>query len=76
MVTAVCPECRYGINLGVQPYEGQRVICAGCGANLEVISLEHLELDWVYDAPHHNPEEEREWKEFWKTGIQLRLEEL
>jgi lysine biosynthesis protein LysW len=69
MVTAVCPECGYTVNLGAQPYEGQRVICAGCGANLEVISLGHLELDWVYDTPHHNPEEERECKEIWEKEI-------
>jgi len=76
MATALCPECGSSVNLGAQPYEGQQVICAMCKAKLEVISLGHLELDWVYDTLHHNPEEEWEWKEFWKTGIQLRLEEL
>jgi lysine biosynthesis protein LysW len=76
MATAFCPECGSSVNLGTQPYEGQQVICAMCRAKLEIISLRHLELDWVYDTPRHNPEEEWEWKEFWKTGIQLQLEEL
>jgi len=76
MATAFCPECGYNVNLGARPCEGQQVVCAGCGVRLEIISLGCLELDWVYDTLRHYPEEEWEWKEFWKTGIQLRLEEL
>ncbi len=49
MTTTFCPECERSLDLGAQPYEGQRVICPECGAHLEVISLKPLELDWVYD---------------------------
>jgi len=54
MTTAFCPECEHSLNLGAQPYEGQRVICPECGACLEVISLKPLELDWVYDELFKN----------------------
>lgn len=49
MATTFCPECKRSLDLGVQLYEGQRVICPECGAHLEVISLKPIELDWVYD---------------------------
>jgi lysine biosynthesis protein LysW len=49
MTTTFCPECGHSLDLGAQPYEGQRVICPECGAHLEVISPKPLELDWVYD---------------------------
>jgi hypothetical protein len=29
---------------------GNRVICPGCDAQLEIVSLIPLELDWPYDA--------------------------
>jgi alpha-aminoadipate carrier protein LysW len=46
---AYCPDCGEEVNLGVHPKEGQSVTCPNCGADLEVISLEPLELDWAYD---------------------------
>jgi lysine biosynthesis protein LysW len=49
MITTFCPECEHSLNLGAQPYVGQRVICPQCGARLEVVSLRPLELDWVYE---------------------------
>lgn len=51
MAVAFCPECSEGVKLGNEPQEGQRVTCATCGADLEVISLTPLELDWAYDEP-------------------------
>ncbi len=51
MAVAFCPECDEGIALGTKPFEGQRVTCRSCGADLEVIGLKPLELDWVYQEP-------------------------
>jgi len=46
-----CVHCDYRIDLGLRPQEGQRVHCPQCGAYLEIISVQPLELDWVYDSP-------------------------
>ncbi len=48
MAVATCPDCGNEINLGAKPKEGQPVTCPECGADLEIISLEPLELDWAY----------------------------
>jgi alpha-aminoadipate carrier protein LysW len=45
--TAFCPDCGWTINLAPQSKRGQRVICRRCGADLELVSLEPPELDWV-----------------------------
>jgi hypothetical protein len=46
----------------VQPscFPGQKVICPHCDADLEVISVEPLELDWAYDWSWEDEEEEDE----------------
>jgi len=51
MAVAYCPECGGSLDLGPRPHESQKVTCAGCGANVEVIGLKPLELDWVYYEP-------------------------
>jgi alpha-aminoadipate carrier protein LysW len=42
-----CPECRTKIALA-NPALGEIVVCSGCGADLEVISLDPLTFE-VYE---------------------------
>lgn len=66
MTMAFCPECGGSVRFGTWPQEGQRLSCGECGARLEVISSQPLELDWVYDEPSYNPEDwqtEMDWEE-------------
>jgi lysine biosynthesis protein LysW len=44
-----CPECDGKITLNPHASLGQKLSCPHCDADLEVISLEPLELDWAYD---------------------------
>jgi lysine biosynthesis protein LysW len=44
---ASCPNCGRMISLGIQIREGHSVTCLNCGAYLEIISLNPLEIDWV-----------------------------
>jgi lysine biosynthesis protein LysW len=37
--------------------EGEFVTCSSCGADLEVVSLEPVELDWAYLEPVERKEE-------------------
>ncbi len=55
---AYCPDCGRTINLAPQSKRGQRVICQHCGADLELVSLEPPELDWV------TSEFEASWRSF------------
>ncbi len=52
---ALCPECAYEIELE-DPLKGEIVQCPDCGAELEVMSLDPLELLLA-------PEEEEDWGE-------------
>jgi glutaredoxin len=46
-----CPLCREVVHIGSSQMKvGNRVICPGCDAQLEIVSLIPLELDWPYDA--------------------------
>lgn len=46
-VMAVCPDCEEKVNIGSQPRQGQRITCPECWADLEIISLDPLELDFA-----------------------------
>jgi lysine biosynthesis protein LysW len=45
----VCPECDSNIVFNKQPSLGQKKKCPECLAELEVIGLSPLELDWPAD---------------------------
>ena len=61
MAVAFCLDCGHGIYVGSRPVEGQQVTCSHCGTKLEIISVEPLELDWVYLNPV-DVEEEWDWQ--------------
>jgi alpha-aminoadipate carrier protein LysW len=44
---AFCPECEAVIDVGDDIEEGLRVDCPECGAELEVVNTNPLELDIV-----------------------------
>ena len=60
MAIAFCPDCEDPIQLGDRPKVGQRVTCHSCGAELEIIETAPLELDWAFDGPIEDWEEDEE----------------
>ncbi len=63
MATATCPDCDAQLGLS-HPRLGQKLLCPYCDTQLEVISLEPLELDWAIDWPDEDDwYEEREAEE-------------
>jgi alpha-aminoadipate carrier protein LysW len=46
----VCPECDSPIDLADEIDEGETVQCEECGAELEVVSIDPVELAPVEDA--------------------------
>ncbi|KAA3643835.1 MAG: hypothetical protein DWQ07_17110 [Chloroflexi bacterium] len=47
MTFAECPSCQGEIKLGNRPHMGQQIRCRNCDAQLEVVWLNPIELDWV-----------------------------
>jgi alpha-aminoadipate carrier protein LysW len=60
MVTAKCLDCGHEINLDAGTWLGQLIRCQDCGAELEIINVDPLELDWVYLEPAE-PKEDWDW---------------
>jgi hypothetical protein len=46
-----CLDCEHEIYLGSRPRVGQKVTCPNCEVKLEIINVEPLEFDWVYEGP-------------------------
>jgi lysine biosynthesis protein LysW len=63
MAIAFCPDCEEAVRLGA-PKLGQRVTCESCQAELEVVEVSPLELDWAYDEPVDDWEEEEDDEEW------------
>jgi lysine biosynthesis protein LysW len=49
MTQAYCPECDAEVGLGNPVKPGKRITCQSCGAYLEVIDTNPVELDWAFD---------------------------
>jgi lysine biosynthesis protein LysW len=58
MSVALCPDCEEGINFGSRVRIGQRLSCPHCGADLEVVELSPIELDWAYEDTDWEDEDE------------------
>jgi hypothetical protein len=69
MAIAFCPDCEEPVHLGQTPKVGQRIVCANCEADLEVIEVSPLELDWAYDEPSEDwSDEEDDWDDEEEEG--------
>jgi len=62
MAIAFCPDCEEPVRVAT-PKLGQRVTCQSCGAELEIVEVSPLELDWAYDETSDDWEEEEEEEE-------------
>ena len=45
MPTAICPECDEEVYVDADSEQGDVVTCDECGADLEVVGLDPIELD-------------------------------
>ncbi len=55
---ALCPECEAKIDVDEEVEEGQTLDCPDCGAELEVVNTNPVELDAVADEEEEEKEEE------------------
>jgi len=54
--SGTCPECEADVHVDEDVDKGEIVSCPDCGAELEVVGLDPIELDLA-------PEEEEDWGE-------------
>ena len=65
MISALCPDCGERIALGSLSAQGSQLLCPSCGAHLQVIGLDPMELDWVYVYPVSG------WEEDWDRAAMM-----
>jgi alpha-aminoadipate carrier protein LysW len=61
---AECPDCGERIAVQLPVRRGALVTCPNCEAELEVISTDPVELDWVYedwDDEEDEDEDDKDW---------------
>lgn len=51
MAAVYCLDCDHEIDLEPHITIGQRIKCPHCDVILELINIDPVELDWVYDGP-------------------------
>lgn len=62
MPTAICPECDEEVYVDLDSEQGDIVSCDECGADLEIVGLDPIELDIHEDSnDDFNDEEEFEY---------------
>ena len=47
--SARCPDCGETIRLKGKVHIGREIVCPHCDALLEVIDIDPIQLDWVYE---------------------------
>ena len=63
MNVAECPSCSTLIEVRRKPTMGQQLTCSACDAVLEIVWLDPLELDWVYDDEENLDEDYDEYED-------------
>jgi lysine biosynthesis protein LysW len=48
LAKAICPSCGEWVKLSDNPKMGQKITCPECEADLEVIEVNPIELDWAF----------------------------
>jgi lysine biosynthesis protein LysW len=75
MAEAMCPDCGQQVEVGAKPKMGQWLICPHCNADLEVVSVNPLELDWASDVDDDDEDEFWDEAEIWEDEEEEDLEE-
>ena len=60
MPIAACPECEFELHVDTDADKGDIVTCEECGADLEVVGLDPVELDALEDDDPDDDDEEEE----------------
>lgn len=62
MPTAVCPECDEEVYVDAESEQGETVSCEECGAELEIVGLDPIELDIYEQADYDKGDDDDEYE--------------
>ena len=62
MPTAVCPECDEEVFVDAESEQGETVSCEECGAELEIVGLDPIELDIYEQGEYDKVDDEEEYE--------------
>ena len=60
MPTGQCPECDADIHVEADADKGDTIDCEECGAGLEVVGLDPVELDLLPDEDYDEDEDDED----------------
>ena len=62
-----CPACDEKIFIGERPKVGQYLLCSICDEKLEIVNLDPIQLDLIFDAndSESNIDEYEYWEKYW-----------
>jgi DNA-directed RNA polymerase subunit RPC12/RpoP len=55
-----CVDCGSRLDLIGEVKMGQGLTCPECGTMMEIVGLDPIEADWIYDEPEYEQDEEQE----------------
>lgn len=64
MPTAACPECDEEVFVDAESEQGDVVSCDECGAELEVVGLDPIELDLSQEGDSDDDDENDEYEKY------------
>ena len=53
IIMAICPTCAAKVIIEQMPHLNQRFVCPGCADVLEIVRLNPLQLNWVFEDRQH-----------------------
>ena len=56
--TVVCIDCESRIALNGAIKLGQELVCPLCDAVMEIVGLDPLQADWIYEETEYDPDED------------------
>jgi alpha-aminoadipate/glutamate carrier protein LysW len=62
MPTTVCPECDEEVYVDAESEQGDVVSCEECGADLEIVGLDPIELDVSQDREKDDIDENDDYE--------------
>jgi lysine biosynthesis protein LysW len=62
-----CPSCGEKISIGERPKVGQYLLCSICDEKLEIVNLDPIVLDLLFDSneSEFNIDEYEYWEKYW-----------
>ena len=62
MASGWCPDCDERIIVNPSPVVGKMITCPHCGSDSMIVGTDPLELDWAYEDPDADWDDDEDWQ--------------